>query len=543
MGAATALTLWVAEAVVVALVNADVGGLDVLLEIARPLARWGWMYVVLGAIFGGASGPRWWLAGVPWAVLCLFADRSIAPVWIYLGLVVVAGAIGPLWGLRRWARWVFVPALAALGFMALPRAGMPSGDPDDTRPDIVLIVIDTLRADHVGAYGYERDTTPVLDAFSETARRYTRARSTASWTLPSHASLFTGLRPSEHGATASSPVLPPQPTLASRLSDRGYRTVGLSTNGWVSGGTGLDQGFQTFRFTGDDGVASQLLLPLALTRPIDLGGAATTRGALEALALDGPVFLFLNYLEAHEPLGTLPDEDLNHFVDTPLDPTLGRVWIRDMARFWCACDGPAGELGCKDGHPVAPDARIQGSIDRYDAGIRYVDREIGKVLAAVDDDAIVVITSDHGELLGEYDGRLGHMVTLEPELIDIPLFVRAPGIAPGTDDRPTSLADVHGMILALADGKPLPTPKGWVVSESHPHQEHVVSTWEALFGCDCSTTQNHRRAVWNGVEDYRLDSAGQPPEDAMELLTLPFADGTDAVPENVQALEALGYVQ
>ena len=543
MGAATGLTVWVLEVVVVALVNADVGGTAVLVELARPLSRWGLVYVGLGAVFGAASGPRFALAGLPWVALALWADRSIAPVGLYLLLVGIGALLGPLWGLRRGARWVLIPATLLLLLVARPRASMPAGDATQDRPDVVLIVIDTLRRDHVGAYGYARDTTPVLDALATTARQYTRARSTASWTLPAHASLFTGRTPSEHGATAANPVLSPQPTLASHFADRGYRTVGLSTNGWVSGGTGLDQGFETFRFTGDDGVASQLLLALALTRPVDLGGSATTAGALEALAQPGPVFLFLNYLEAHEPLGTLPHDDLHAFSDTPLDPTLGRVWIRDMARFWCACDGPAGELGCKDGHPVAPAARIRGSIDRYDAGIRYVDAQIGHVLEALDDDTILVITSDHGELLGEYDGRLGHMVTLEPELIDVPLFLRAPGIPPGLDDTPISLADVPSLLLALADGKPLPTRDPWVVSESHPHQPAVVRTWETLFGCDCSPTQVHRRAVWNGVSEHRLSDPASPAPEAASLLTAPFADGTDAVPDNVQALEALGYVQ
>lgn len=543
LGAATGLTLWLVETAVVAAVNADISGLAGLWMMAAPLARWGLAYLGLGALFGAAAGRAWWAQGLPWLILIAVGDRGLAPLPLYVVLAVLGTALALAWG--RSGFTLAVLAVAALGLAGVGFIGRAAQPVPTTAsgPDVVLIVLDTVRADHLGVYGYHRDTSPVIDRFAEGAVRFTRARSNASWTLPSHASLFTGLQPSEHGATASKPWLQPTETLASRFARAGYWSVGFSSNAWVSSGTELDQGFHHFRFTGDDGVASQLSLALALSRPVDLGGADAIERAREALAHDVPTFLFVNLLEAHEPYGTLPEADLNAFAKEPLDPTLGRTWVRDMARFWCACDGPAGELGCKDGHPVAPADRIQGTIDRYDAGIRYDDALVGQLLEHVDDDAIVVITSDHGELLGEYDGRLGHMVTLEPELLDVPLLVRAPGLPAAIDDRPISLSDIPALIDGLLDARPPPPRARWAVSESHPHRPSTVAVWEALFGCDCSPTQQHRRVVWDGErEGRRTDQDATGPHHPW--LDRPFADGHDAPLHGIgPALEALGYVQ
>ncbi|MDP2310011.1 MAG: sulfatase [Pseudomonadota bacterium] len=570
-GALVGLVLWALECGAIAALNAGVGGLSVLRALADDLAAWGLAYLLFGAAAGllarTRAGP--WGAGLPWLVLVALADPAVAPRAVYGVLVVVA--VGAVWALRGRAAGlrrgiVVVVPLALVSLAVRVPEAPPLAGVAGPGPNVVLLVVDTLRRDHVGAYGYARDTTPHLDALAGQGVRFSRAWSTSSWTLPAHASLFTGLHPSVHGAIEAHPRLELGPaTLAGALDRRGYRTVGLSANAWVSGGTGLDRGFERFAFLGDQGLVSQLLLPLCFARPPDLGGRALTKAATaaieEAANAGEPLFLFVNYLEAHEPLGSLPEEALSRFSPTPLDPTLGRAWLRDMPRSWSRCtDGSVGELRCRDGLYRASPDRVRGVVDRYDAGIAYVDARIGEVWAAVeraglDDDTLFVVTSDHGEHVGE-DGRLGHMVWLDDALLEIPLVARFPRrFGPGTvDDTPVDLAWLHDWILASVDGAEpprAPDPR----AEVHPHAPTTIASWEALYGDDFGPAATLRRAVTNGAESVRRDGERVTTNAGAQATNedIAWVDGgadsptpaSDAPidPATLRALEALGYVR
>ena len=150
---------------------------------------------------------------------------------------------------NSFARWLLVVSVgAALSVGALlPRAfsasrGSTPGDP----PDVILVVLDTTRKDHLSVYGYARPTTPALERFSEKARVYDRAWSPAPWTPPAHASIFTGLLPAEHGCEGG-PLDTPEPTLAEVLNDHGYATLGVVNNPMLSASKGWSRGFDEYR--------------------------------------------------------------------------------------------------------------------------------------------------------------------------------------------------------------------------------------------------------------------------------------------------------
>ncbi|MEZ4320868.1 MAG: sulfatase [Myxococcota bacterium] len=550
-GASLGLAIWGVEVVALTAGVLGIGGTSVLASLRTELATLGLGYLGLGAVSGVLVRSRLGLGGpvVLWCLLLLVADAGVVPRWMHALLVGLA--VGLWLGWTRlparhtaWVPWTvgaLLTGLALLPERAAPLVGV-AGD----RPDVILVVVDTLRADHVGHAGYGRDTTPVLDALARDGLRFTRARAASSWTLPSHASLFTGLDPAEHGAHAGHPRLDPGPrTLAEAFEDRGYRTLGLSANAWVSGGTGLDRGFDRFEFLGDDGLASQLLLALAIQRPTDLGGRRITDRAIDAMdaaaAANEPLFLFANLLEAHEPLGTLPHAERERFGPVGADD--GRRWMRDMPRFWC------------EGTRADPE-RIRAVTDAYDAGVAYADARIGELIAAAKrngrwDRTWLVVTSDHGEHLGE-DGQLGHMVWLDDALLDIPLVVHGPG-ARGTVDTPFPLSGLGAWLLAAVDGQVPPIPER-AVSEVHPHPDGTVRAWGAVFGCDFAPAQVPRRAVmtadrtvWRHGDAVRTTQEGSErpatPDEA-GWVDGPFAEpGAPVDASTRRALETLGYVE
>ncbi|MFT4946279.1 MAG: arylsulfatase A-like enzyme, partial [Natronomonas sp.] len=114
------------------------------------------------------------------------------------------------------------------------------------RPNVIFVLLDTLRADRVSALGYDRETTPNFDAFADDATLFTDAVAQAPWSIPSHASLFTGKYPEEHGATITSPILSGERTLAERLSENGYETYAVSPNDYVRPATGFARGFDSY---------------------------------------------------------------------------------------------------------------------------------------------------------------------------------------------------------------------------------------------------------------------------------------------------------
>jgi hypothetical protein len=301
-------------------------------------------------------------------------------------------------------------------------AGLVTGCAEPLKaPNVVLIVVDTLRSDHVSCYGYARVTTPNIDALAARGRRYSDVHSTAPWTLPSHASLFTGKFPFEHGAEARKdeqgkfhdawPLAQSETTLAEVLEAEG-ETAFVANAGYVTERTGLDQGFDDFtskRMKGDQVVAETL-------EWID--------------GTDGPFFAFLNLMDAHRKYNVAPQPDA---AARGLPPTP---------------EGDMGELLDKlclqvlgTDQPPPPEL-VTAAIDAYDLGIANADRAIGELVAqlklrGLDEDTLYVVVSDHGEYFGEHDLAEHSKDVYEPAL-RIPLVVVPPHSTKGRSERSRS---------------------------------------------------------------------------------------------------------
>jgi arylsulfatase A-like enzyme len=323
--------------------------------------------------------------------------------------------------LGRWARAspTFFPALAAL-----VAACGTSAEP----PSILLISIDTLRRDHVSAYGYERATTPRIDELAADGALFLNAVSTSNWTLPSHMSLMTGLSPSMHRVEDEGSRLPATlRTLGEVLHDQGYATAGITSHVFLGEPFGFARGFD--RYTAEWNQLAERV----------------TDSAIEWLEEDGsgPSFLFLHYFDPHWSYDA-PEPFASRFG--PADPSYGDI---DYLKHHF---DPAA--------PLPPEA-LDDVLRLYDAEIAYTDHHIGRLLDWLRergrlDRTIVAIVADHGEEFLDHGG-FGHGTHLHGEVTRVPLVLRyPPGVAPGERERLATLADVPRTLLELAR---LPVPE------------------------------------------------------------------------------------
>lgn len=296
------------------------------------------------------------------------------------------------------------------------------------RRDVYIIALDTVRRDQLTPYAPSLTTTPALGQLSRASIRFDQAISTSSWTVASHATLFTGRYPSD-SLGYSSRVEPGELTLADRFAAAGYRTFGVSGGPYTDPRWGLHQGFDEYVVSGDRENARQ----------------ATTRATkwLEG-AGDGPVFMFLNYFNAHEPL------ELSREVQQASGVESGVSTAE-----WHALD--AGRL------PLTEGARKR-LLRAYRAELTEVDRQVGNLIRTLKalgrwERSLVVVWSDHGQLLGERD-TVGHAFTLDEELIHVPLLIKPPdgaAVRPGVYPWLFQNDDLFVLCQALAG---LHTPDG-----------------------------------------------------------------------------------
>ncbi|MCA9739002.1 MAG: sulfatase [Gemmatimonadetes bacterium] len=318
-------------------------------------------------------------------------------------------------------------------------------------PNVLLLVLDTVRAQSLGLYGYPRPTTPRLEAFAERGVVFDRAFSTAPWTLPSHSSLFTGRWHHEMSANWLEPLDARYPTLAEFLSGHGYETGGFVANLlYTTRITGLDRGFRTYRDhqrTFETWIYSAAAVQKAMNRLRALvpGGWLLFERKLatdvndEFLTwvdgLDGrPFFGFLNYFDAHEPYERF-------------EPQLSQ--IREV---------PRDSIATAPGQTRALTREEREAVDRYDGSIRYLDDAIGGLLDALEtrgllDETLIVVTADHGDQFFEH-GLEGHSNSLYQMLTRVPLLMVLPGRVPAglrvhetvsIRDVPSTIADVLGL--------------------------------------------------------------------------------------------------
>ncbi|MDP6980571.1 MAG: sulfatase [Myxococcota bacterium] len=317
-------------------------------------------------------------------------------------------------------------------------------------PDVVVISIDTLRPDHLGAYGYARDTSPTIDRLASEGALFTNAISSSSWTLPAHAALFTGLADSVHGCHDSDKRLADEHiTLAETFSERGYRTAGFFSGPFLHPTFGLDQGFDSYADCSSyASVSAEKVRSTGELDQPDITAAShrdvTNPRVLEAVtdylgeAIDEPLFLFVHLWDVHFDFIPPPP------FDTRFDPDYtGEI---DGENFFHNPDIHAG----MDERDLAHVKAL------YDGEIAWTDHHIGLLLEQLErrgrlDNTVVVITSDHGEEFFEH-GRKGHRFTLYDEVIRIPLVLWAPGrIDPGQRiEAAASLVDVFATVAGLA---------------------------------------------------------------------------------------------
>jgi arylsulfatase A-like enzyme len=311
--------------------------------------------------------------------------------------------------------------------------------PPTDRPNILVYLVDTLRADHLGAYGYSRPTSPALDRMAQDGVVFERMIAQSGWTRTSVASVMTGLNPLVHGVLGRDDALPAEAiTLPVLMTDLGYETVAVITNGNVSGTFGFDVGFDSFRYLNEQ--------PQDRNREVHrLSDDVNTEflGWLDARTSDEPFFAYLHTSDPHAPY-------------LPREPQLGQ-FVGDMRR--TGLEWPRYARGFVAGQDeFSPEDVRDEMVALYDAEIAFNDLHFGNLLAALEargiaDDTVIVFTSDHGEEFLDH-GAYGHGKTLYRELVQVPLVMRLPGnMAAGT--RPAAMAqhiDLLPTLLELAGG-------------------------------------------------------------------------------------------
>ena len=301
------------------------------------------------------------------------------------------------------------------------------GRPPATRQSVIVLMLDTLRADHLGFYGYERNTSPHLDAFARENIAFKHAFTAAPWTPPSVATMFTGVYPSSHGfmppgkqkeAGLTKRLAPELRTLAEILKQHGYRTAAVSPNPWISAAFGFDRGFETFRYLYRESASRIVSVGMELVRDLS--------------RKQEPFFLYLHFLDPHDPY-TPPEGYAEMFP--------GRL--------------------TRAGFPYRD--RLRGPMRRYDGEIRYLDDELGRFFSFLKDQglydqALIVVIADHGEQFGEH-GAFRHGNALHNEEVHVPFFIRDPrsGRSAETVEDVVSTVDLFPTLLGQLGIAPPPT--------------------------------------------------------------------------------------
>jgi arylsulfatase A-like enzyme len=321
-------------------------------------------------------------------------------------------------------RLIMLSALAALVALSC------GGEPEPL--NLVLVGLDTVRSDHMGCYGYERSTTPAIDRLADEAALFEYALSHSPWTLPSFATVFTSLYPTQHGAGfLTSSMGRSFPTLASILADNGYSTGAIVNTAALSPAFGIDRGFQDYD-----------LASMAAGRVAD----GTTRDALSWIDRNAgrPFFIFVHYYDPH--LSYSPPAP----YDTLFDPEYAGPLSNSFNPDFLMSDRPEG-FKRMNAYPAADKMHIEAL---YDGEIAYADAAIGDLLAGLDerdlrDKTLVVFLSDHGEEFFDHGG-FAHGHTLYEELLHVPLMFSLPGrIPPARIPDIVRLVDVMPTILSL----------------------------------------------------------------------------------------------
>lgn len=358
---------------------------------------------------------------------------------------------------RRTTPWmislVFLSALTLFGWKAISEQRAMAKLPPAplNAPNVLFIVLDTVRAQSLSLYGYPRPTTPHLERLAKTGVAFDRAFSTTSWTLPSHASMFTGRFPHELSADWKRPLDPDRPTLAQVLAGRGYATAGFVANTvYCLAETGIGRGFihyEDYPLSLGAIMRSSWLAHTIADPIVDMmqrgqplvskNAEEINRSFLAWLSRRGrnPFFVFLNYMDAHEPY--LPPQPFDAMFTSkkPADPRI-RV-----------------------GYQYTPEETREMK-DAYESAIAYLDHQLGLLFDELEKrgllaNTLVIITSDHGEEFGEH-GLMNHGNSLYLPSLHVPLLISHPQHIPAGKriSQPVTLRDIAATVLDLLKMEP-----------------------------------------------------------------------------------------
>jgi arylsulfatase A-like enzyme len=477
-------------------------GLSALAILATILFLWPLARALLGNWRRGLSGA---VVAIPVVCAYLFAawyvNRFYLPELasassIIGNLVLLALAAGSWYGLVRvidlWrlpSRIGWCAALArpipliallivALGVQTAHAVAHPSGG--QVGPNVLLIVIDALRPDRLGAYGYARATSPNLDRLATESWLFTQAVTTAPWTKPAVASLLTGLPPRRHGISSSAQwsrrdeqgvaqveaLSRSLTTLPEVLANAGYRTGAFGENHHLVAELGFDQGFDVHRMDLDQSRLEMLRARLGLGMAKRLGTRASDRNTakrIDRTFLDWeadtrqPFFAYLHHINVHWPYRA-PAYFLSRFGARRTTTDFNSM------DFYMEV-GP--ERPDADTPPRIDPAVLQDMSDAYDAGIAFVDDELGELFAELRkrgayDKTLIIVTADHGEQFLEH-GEIGHGTSLHDVLLRVPLMIKFPCPGPHCGarkiDSQVQLVDVAPTVLgAVGIAAPIDLP-------------------------------------------------------------------------------------
>ncbi len=533
-----------------------------------------WMSPVGGVIVFAASALALRLLSLRWPALAsvrviLLALTFLAllgwillPGWIHGAAAVLLAAGGSLhvsaWLARRWSAFRSVvdqtlPALAAVVMVLfaaatlLPRvrerrilrthAAAPAA-----YPNVLLIILDTVRANSLSLYSYARPTTPELERVAEHATVFDRAIAPASWTLPSHASMFTGHWPHDLDLDEFSPLGGRYPTLAETLTKSGYATAGFVANLYFADYEhGLGRGFARWmdypvslgQILNNSFVGRHLVLKDVAgfdpALPLRVAGVQSILGGkrapdVSAAALewlererDRPYFVVLNYMDAHGPY-------------VPPKPFLGRYGPLTGRSFPTRLRERFGVV------PYYYDPEREATLrTRYEESITYLDSEVGILLRSLEvrgllENTVVVITSDHGEEFGEHRRYL-HQTDVYFTQVHVPLLISFPGHVPEGRrvEIPVSLRDLGATILDLtgvANPDSIPgrsLASSWK-SGSAPSSVPVLSTLQAPQGTQASITTGRYQYLRLSRGQERLYDYTTDPEEQQDLSGTPAGE-------------------
>jgi arylsulfatase A-like enzyme len=342
---------------------------------------------------------------------------------------------------KRLVRWspAFLMMIVAIVIVLRPGSSVQKSA---QQPDVILVVMDTARADHLSVYGYGRPTTPGLDWFSQRAAVYEKAMSPGPWTPSAHASLLTGLLPAEHGTDGDFLAFhPPGPSLPEALKSSGYRTAAVVNNPLLAASYGWNRGFDRYIESWRPKIAGSRIIWYIRSRDEDWVWYGNTKRSLQIarhwwLASGRHSrFLFINLIDPHSPYG-----DPQPFKDIYLDESAQKA--RDLSN---------NEEDYDAGLVRAAGTPLKRVIAHYDADIHYMDVCLNSFFRWLEqrkelDATLVILTSDHGERLGER-GLLGHELGLDQATLHVPLIIRYPNHVPAGCFP--NLVQTHGIFLSI----------------------------------------------------------------------------------------------